>query len=63
MLAPPPSGVGTDAIIIAFLPIIADFGIISGILYLLSAMGFFYETDWALPTALIANIFALLAGF
>jgi len=63
MLAPPPSGVGTDAIIVAFLPIIADFGIISGIMYLLAAMGFFYETDWALPAALAANIFALLAGF
>lgn len=63
MLAPPPAGVGTDAIIVAFLPIIADFGIISGIMYLLAAMGFFYETDWALPTALAANIFALLAGF
>jgi len=63
MLAPPPAGVGTDAIIVAFLPIIADFGIISGILYLLASMGFFYETDWALPTAIIANILALLAGF
>jgi hypothetical protein len=63
MLVPPPSGVGTDAIIVAFLPIIADFGIISGILYLLCSMGFYYETKWALPTAYIANIFALLAGF
>ena len=63
MLAPPPAGVGTDAIIVAFLPIIADFGIISGILYLLCGMGFYYETEWAYPTAVIANIFALLAGF
>ncbi len=63
MLAPPPAGVGTDAIIVAFLPIIADFGIISGILYLLSSMGFFYETKWAFPTAIIANILGLLAGF
>ena len=64
-MLPPPAlgGVGTDAIIVAFLPIIADFGIISGIMYLLAAMGFFYETNWALPTALAANIFALLAGF
>ncbi|GAF89629.1 unnamed protein product, partial [marine sediment metagenome] len=62
MLAPPPAGVGTDAIIVAFLPVIADFGIISGIMYLLASMGFYYETDWAFPTALIANIFALLAG-
>ena len=63
MLPPPPTGVGTDAIIVAFLPIIADFGIISGIMYLLASMGFYYETNWAFPTALIANIFALLAGF
>ncbi len=63
MLAPPPAGVGTDAIIIIFLPFIADFGIIGGVLYIISALGFWSDSEWAFPTAVVANIFALLSGF
>ena len=63
MLAPPPAGVGTDAIIVAFLPITADFGLIAGVLYAISALGFWSESEWAFPTAVVANILALLSGF
>lgn len=64
-MLPPPSqgGVGTDAIIIIFMPFIADVGISAGVLYIVSALSFYNKANWAFETAVIANILALLSGF
>jgi len=57
------AGSGCDAIIIGFFPIMADFGIIAGVLYLLSAIGFYSEKNWAFYLAAIANVLALQGAF
>jgi len=57
------AGSGCDAIIIGFFPIMADFGVIAGVLYLLSAIGFYSELDWAFYVAVVANILALQGAF
>jgi len=57
------AGSGCDAIIIVFFPIMADIGVIAGILYLLSAIGFYSELDWAFYLSAIANVLALQGAF
>jgi hypothetical protein len=60
---PPQGGVGTDLIAILFLPIVGDFAIIGGVLYTLSALGFYSDAKWAFKVAIIANIISLQATF
>ncbi len=64
-MLPPPSqgGVGTDAIAIIFLPIVGDLAIIGGVLYAVSAVGFYSDTEWAFSLAVIANVISLQASF
>lgn len=57
------AGSGCDAIIVIFLPLVSDLGIIAGMLYIISALSFFSESKWAFQTAVIANICALQASF
>ncbi len=63
LLPPSQGGVGTDAIAIIFLPIVGDLAIIGGVLYAVSAVGFYSDTEWAFPLAVIANVISLQASF
>ena len=56
-------GVGTDAIAIIFLPIVADLAIIGGILYILGFMAYLSESNYAFHFAVVGNILSLQASF
>jgi hypothetical protein len=60
---PSQGGVGTDAIIILFLPIVGDLAIIGGVLYAISSLAFYSDKAWAFSVAVIANILSLQASF
>jgi len=44
-------------------PLLADFGIFAGVVFAVSAYGFFTRTNWAFPLSVIAITFALLASW
>ncbi|MHA1718209.1 MAG: hypothetical protein ACTSXK_01620 [Promethearchaeota archaeon] len=56
-------GAGCVMVITYFLPAFTDIGILSGVLYTLSAIGFFKNEKWAYPTAVVANVLALWTSF
>jgi hypothetical protein len=56
-------GAGCVMIITYLLPVFTDFGIIAGILYTISAIGFFKKEKWAYPVAVVANVLALWTSF
>ena len=62
-LPPAQGGVATDAIAIIFLPIVCDLAIVGGVLYLISALAFYSESQFAFPIAVIGNILSLQASF
>ncbi|MFC1922139.1 hypothetical protein ACFLY4_02530 [Chloroflexota bacterium] len=44
-------------------PLLADFGIFAGVVFAISAYGFFTKEKWAFPLSVIAITFALLASW
>ena len=56
-------GDGCVMVITYMLPVFTDIGIIAGVLYAVSAVGFFKEEKWAYPLAVTANVLALWTSF
>ena len=54
---------GCKVIIEEILPIISDLSIIGGLLFALSAYGFFTNENWSVSLAIVGNTLCLLAGF
>ena len=50
---------GCEILLKYLMPALSDFGILAGVLYAVSAYGFFTAAGWAFPVAVIANILAL----
>ncbi|MFX0057556.1 MAG: hypothetical protein ACFE85_11310 [Candidatus Hodarchaeota archaeon] len=58
-----PSGLGCAVVVEYIFPIVSDIGIIGGILYLLSVIGFLQEDKKAFTLAITGNVLALLCAF
>ena len=56
-------GDGCVMVITYMLPVFTDIGIIAGVLYAVSAVGFFKNEKWAYPLAVTANVLALWTSF
>jgi hypothetical protein len=54
---------GCQLMVGLILPIVSDLGIMAGVLYFLCAYGFVTNSNWAFPSAVIANVVALVASF
>ena len=54
--------IGCQTIVKFFYPLMADIGILSGVLWAISTYGFFGDKNWAYPLATIANVLALFAN-
>ncbi|MHA1993014.1 MAG: hypothetical protein ACW97Z_00570 [Candidatus Hodarchaeales archaeon] len=54
---------GCEVIVKDFLPYIFDLSFIGGILFALSAYGFYTDEEWSVSLAVIGNTLCLLAGF
>lgn len=54
---------GCEILLTYLMPVLSDLGIFAGVLYLLSAYGFFNRKGWAFPIVVIANVLALQGGF
>lgn len=50
---------GCEILLKYLMPALSDFGILAGVLYAVSAYGFFTSTSWAFPLVVIANVLAL----
>jgi hypothetical protein len=44
-------------------PLLTDVGLLGGVLFLLSAYGFFTKSNWAFPLSVVALVLALLASW
>jgi len=54
---------GCEILLKYLMPGLGDIGIIAGVIYLLSAYGFFTHRAWAFNLAVVANVLALQGGF
>ena len=54
---------GCEVIIKEYLPIIFDLSFIGGILFAISAYGFYTNEEWSVSLAVVGNTLCLLAGF
>lgn len=54
---------GCKAIIEDILPIISDLSIMGGLLFAVSAYGFYTNEEWSISLAVVGNTLCLLAGF
>jgi hypothetical protein len=54
---------GCELLLKYLMPGLGDIGIIAGVIYLLSAYGFFTHRTWAFKLAVVANVLALQGGF
>jgi hypothetical protein len=50
---------GCEILLKYLMPALSDFGILAGVLYAVSAYGFFTAASWAFPLVVIANVLAL----
>lgn len=50
---------GCEILLKVLMPALSDFGILAGVLYAVSAYGFFTAASWAFPVVVIANVMAL----
>jgi hypothetical protein len=50
---------GCEILLKYLMPALSDFGILAGVLYAVSAYGFFTTAGWAFPVVMIANVLAL----
>lgn len=50
---------GCEILLKVLMPALSDFGILAGVLYAVSAYGFFTAAGWAFPVVVIANVMAL----
>jgi len=50
---------GCEILLKVLMPALSDFGILAGVLYAVSAYGFFTAAGWAFPIVVIANVMAL----
>ena len=50
---------GCEILLKYLMPALSDFGILAGVLYAVSAYGFFMAAGWAFPLVVIANVLAL----
>jgi hypothetical protein len=50
---------GCEILLKYLMPALSDFGILAGVLYVVSAYGFFTAAGWAFPVVVIANVLAL----
>jgi len=56
-------GDGCVMVITYLLPVFTDVGILAGVLYAVSAVGFFKKEKWAYPAAVTANVLGLWTSF
>jgi hypothetical protein len=54
---------GCEILLKTLMPALGDVGIIAGVIYLVSAYGFFTHRNWAFKLAIVANVLALQGGF
>jgi len=54
--------IGCQLIVKFFYPLMTDIGILSGVLWAISAYGFFGDKKWAFPLAVVSNVLALWAN-
>lgn len=54
---------GCEILLKTLMPALGDVGIVAGVIYLLSAYGFFTHRTWAFKLAVVANVLALQGGF
>ena len=54
---------GCEILLKYIMPALSDLGILAGVLYAVSAYGFFTRRDWAFPLVVIANVLALQGSF
>ncbi len=54
---------GCEILLKYIMPALSDLGIFAGVLYAVSAYGFFTKRDWAFPLVVIANVLALQGSF
>jgi len=57
------SALGCEAVVVFIFPFISDLGVIAGVLYVLSAIGFITGDKKAFMIAIIANVLALQSSF
>ena len=50
---------GCEILLKYLMPALLDFGLLAGVLYAVSAYGFFSRTRWAFPLVVIANVLAI----
>ena len=50
---------GCEILLKYLMPALSDFGLLAGVLYAVSAYGFFTAAGWAFPLVVIANVLAL----
>ncbi len=50
---------GCEILLKYLMPALSDFGILAGVLYAVSAYGFFTSASWAFPVVVLANVLAL----
>ncbi|MCX6004001.1 MAG: hypothetical protein NTX46_06325 [Chloroflexi bacterium] len=53
---------GCEILLKYVMPVLSDLGIFAGVLYALSAYGFFTRKGWAFPLVVVANVLALQGG-
>ena len=54
---------GCEILLKYLMPALSDLGILAGVLYAVSAYGFFTAAGWAFPLVVIANVLALQGGW
>jgi len=54
---------GCEILLKFIMPLLSDVSILAGVLYAVSAYGFFTAAGWAFPLAVIANVLALQGGW
>jgi hypothetical protein len=62
-MAAPSAEPGCEILLKYIHPLLADFGIFAGVVFTVSAYGFFTKEKWAFPLSVIAITFALLASW
>jgi len=54
---------GCEILLMYLMPVLSDVGILGGVMYAVSAYGFFTAAGWAFPLVVVANVLALQAGW
>ena len=54
---------GCEILLKVLMPALSDIGILAGVIYAVSAYGFFTSAGWAFPVVVLANVLALQASW